>query len=124
MIQIFTRVAASATLLFLPFVASAESLKNPLGYGTFCGLLKGILNVLIALGLPAMVFFLVLAGARFVFARGNADKLKDARQNLLYTIIGIAMFLGVWVVAAVVTNMINSLQSSSGNSGGQISSSC
>jgi hypothetical protein len=111
----------------LPLVASAQqtvsvALQNPLGVGSFCALLKAILNVIMALGVPVMVLFMVMAGARFVFARGNTEALVKARKNLLYTIAGIGLFLGVWVLAAVVSGIINSLQSSSGNQTTQINS--
>ncbi len=101
---------------------SAFVLTNPLGTGTgtICQLIKKVLNVSIQLATPVMLVFIVLAGLRFVWARGNPDKLKEARANLVYTLIGIGIFLGAWALAMVVAGTINQLQQAAGNKNGTI----
>lgn len=61
------------------------------------------------IGLPVAVVFLVYVGFKFVAAQGNAEKIKEARRNLLNTIIGIAIFLGAWTIATVIANTMAQL---------------
>jgi mannose/fructose/N-acetylgalactosamine-specific phosphotransferase system component IIC len=68
-----------------------------------------LLTAAIQIGIPIAVLFIVYAGFKFVLARGSPEKLKEARQNFLWTIIGIAIFLGAWLLASVVANTVNAL---------------
>ena len=83
--------------------------KNPLGANSFCGLIKNLLQAAIAIGIPVAVLFIVYAGFKFVLAQGKPEELKKARQNFLWTLIGIAIFLGAWLLANVVANTVNQL---------------
>lgn len=89
--------------------AGQYGVKNPLTANSFCGLVKNLLQAAIAIGIPIAVLFIVYAGFKFVLARGNPEKLAEARQNFLWTIIGIAIFLGAWLLATVVANTVNQL---------------
>lgn len=89
--------------------ATSYPVKNPLGSDSFCGLVKNLLQAAIAVGIPIAVLFIVYAGFKFVLARGNPEKLAEARKNFLWTIIGIAIFLGAWLLASVVANTVNAL---------------
>jgi len=97
--------------------ASSNSVQNPLGgINSFCGLIKAILSAVIAIGIPIAVLFIVYAGFKFVLARGNPGALQQARQNLLYTLIGIGIFLGAWLLALVIANTVNALGAGSSQS--------
>ncbi len=124
----------SAFLFLLPFVCWGQSggssaspinvtLQNPLSQTTFCQLFKQILDVALALGTPVIIFFIVLAGFKFVWARGNAEKLTEARDNLRNTILGIVLFLGAWALTMVVAGTINTLNSAGGG-GSPLIASC
>ena len=119
-------------LLVLPVVALADytttppatsvttnsgTVINPLGgVNSFCGLIKALLNAAVAIGIPIAVLFIVWAGLKFVLARGKAEDLVKARTNMLWTVIGIGIFLGAWLLAMVIANTVNSLASGSGQS--------
>jgi hypothetical protein len=94
--------------------ASSATVTNPLGVTSFCGLIKALLSAAVAIGIPIAVLFIVWAGLKFVLARGNPEALKTARTNMLYTVIGIGIFLGAWLLAMVIQNTVNSLASGSG----------
>lgn len=85
------------------------SIQNPLTVGSFCGLLKLIFGALVQLGIPVAVIFLILSGARFVFAQGNEKALGDAKRTLYYTVIGIALFLGAWLIVMAVAATLSQL---------------
>ncbi len=126
-LQKYGGVAVGLVLLGIPllsFAAGSPSgntmfvLQNPLNANNFCGLLKLIFNAVLALGIPVAMFFIVYAGFLFIVARGSPDKLKAARMNLLYVVIGIGIFLGAWFLSQIIVNTINAI----GN--GNINNSC
>lgn len=85
-------------------------LKNPLGNVTgVCQLMKIVLNVLILIGVPIAMFFIVLAGFKLILARGNPTALTAARTNLRWTFIGIAIFIGVWFIVGLLANTLGAL---------------
>ena len=94
--------------------SGSVKLANPLGVNTFCGLIKAFLDGAMLIGLPVAVLFIVIAGFRFIWARGNPEQLKVAKYNLLYTIVGIGVFFGAWTLASLITNTINEIGSGKG----------
>jgi hypothetical protein len=85
------------------------TLCDPLGAASFCDLIKSLLNILLAIGVPIAVLFLVWSGFRFILARGNTTELANARRNFFYVIIGIAVFLGAWTLATIIQATFQSL---------------
>lgn len=90
-------------------------LRNPLQVGNFCDLVKVVLSSLIVIGMPIAVLFLVIVGFKFIIARGNPEELAKARQNFLYTVIGIAIFLGAWAIAKIISATLAGLGVSGAN---------
>lgn len=85
-------------------------LQNPLGKVTgICQLLKILLNIGILTGIPIAMLFVVLAGFKFILARGNPALLERARMNLYWTLIGIAIFIGIWFLVQVLANTLGAL---------------
>lgn len=78
------------------------SVQNPLSVNSFCDLLQKILQAVVAIGIPVAVLFLVIVGFKFILARGKPGALEVARTNLLYTIIGIGIFIGAWAITEVI----------------------
>jgi len=85
------------------------SLVSPLEIKSICGLLKAFLNILLTLGIPIVVLFLVYSGFLFVKARGNPKELMRANKNFRYVILGIFLFLGAWMLGQIVASTINTL---------------
>ena len=52
-------------------------------------------------GIASLVTF-VFAGAFFVFSGGNAERVKKARDAMVYAVIGIAVSLGSYVILSFV----------------------
>src|SRR3989344_5685686 len=78
-------------------------LQNPLGnIEGFCGFIKQLFLSAGALGVPIAVLFLVYAGFLFVWARGRPDALTKAKNNLFYTLFGIAIFFAAWMLALAI----------------------
>lgn len=80
--------------------------KNPLIFPEIQDLLVAILNVVIIISLPIIVFFLIYAGFMYATARGNAEKLQAASRSLLYGIIGAVVILGSVAITTIVENTV------------------
>jgi uncharacterized RDD family membrane protein YckC len=90
-------------------------LENPLKFDTLEGLLVGILNVLLIIAVPIIVFFLIFAGFSYVTAQGNPEKIKQASRALTYAIIGGVLILGAVAISEILQNVVESF-STEGNS--------
>lgn len=86
------------------------SVINPLGSTTsLCGLLKKLFEAVVAIAIPIAVLFIIWSGFQFVLAQGNPKKLQAARRNFYYTLIGIAVFLGAWLLATIIASTVNAI---------------
>ena len=95
-----TKIVLTAAVLFfghrVNILLAQTGLTNPLGSkaGTVREFIQLIISTLIPLITPFIIIFIVYAGFLFVTAQGNDEKLKKAKQVLLYTVIGTAVLLG------------------------------
>src|SRR3989338_3730722 len=70
------------------------TLANPLRINTITELLAAILNIVIVLAVPIIVFFIIYAGFLYVTAKGNAQQIEQATRSLTYAVIGGVLVLG------------------------------
>lgn len=90
-------------------VAPSVSLESPLkNIGSIEGLLVAILNIVIILMIPIIVFFIILAGFKYVTAQGNASQVEDATRSLTYAIIGGVLILGAVALSQIIANVVKS----------------
>lgn len=125
----FKTIYLGGFLFLLPLIAGAQQpcdtrvgFCNPLTQNSICGALKLFLTALLTLGIPVAVLFLVYAGFRFVWARGNPKALAAARTNLVYVILGLGIFIGAWLLGQIIANTLNSLATGAGQPNPQIGS--
>jgi len=89
---------------------SGGIIQNPLksGVNNFYDLVKLIINnIVIPFGSVVIVLMIIFAGFQFVVAQGNEQKITDAKQTLLYAVIGAVILLGSWAIAGIIENTIN-----------------
>ncbi|OGI64803.1 hypothetical protein A3H53_00990 [Candidatus Nomurabacteria bacterium RIFCSPLOWO2_02_FULL_40_10] len=104
-------------LLFFSFLVPAVSLaqgkiENPLGPDgsrTVPEFIEKLLVGVIKIGMPIVALAIIYCGFLFVSARGNSEKLKKAKDALLYTLIGAAILLGSWAIARLISDTVLSL---------------
>ncbi len=89
-------------------VAQNVQLVNPLKVTSIEGLLVAILNILIIIAIPLIVFYIIYAGFLYVTARGNAAQVEQATRALTYAIIGGVLILGAVALAGIVKNLVGS----------------
>ncbi len=111
----------STVLVLLPLITRAQTvvdvdevtltpviLENPLNnIDSIQALLVAILNIVVILMIPIIVFFIILAGFKYVTARGNATQVQEATQALMYAIIGGVLVLGASAISEIIETTVN-----------------
>ncbi len=84
------------------------TLDNPLRVGSLEALLVAILNIFTILMIPVIVFFIILAGFRYVTAQGNSGQIEEATTTFTYAIIGGVLVLAAVAIAEIISNTVDS----------------
>lgn len=85
---------------------SGVGITNPLKDQTLAGFIDTILAAVIEVGIVVVTGSIIYAGFKYVTARGNTSKIKQAHDGILYTIIGSGIVLGAYVVRQIVMDTI------------------
>jgi hypothetical protein len=86
-------------------------IDNPLsGVNDIGSFIKKILDIVLTIGIPIVALFIIYSGFLFVTARGNSEKLGDAKKTLGYTLLGAAILLGSWIIAQALGETVKQLQ--------------
>jgi hypothetical protein len=83
-----------------------RNLENPLTFGNIPDLLLSVLNVLLVIATPIIVFYLIYAGFLYVAARGKPEDLKQANQALMYGVIGGVIVAGSFAILQIISNLV------------------
>lgn len=83
-------------------------LKNPLAFDSLQDFIVAILNVFIVIATPIVVIFIILAGFKYVTARGNPSAIQEATRALTYAIIGGVLIIGAVAIAEIIKNLVTS----------------
>jgi len=67
---------------------------------TNSGVIQTVLQFTFGLGAAISFLIIVFAGFQFVTAGGDANKIKKARQTILYAVIGLAVTLSATVIVS------------------------
>ncbi|MCU0678402.1 MAG: pilin [Candidatus Pacebacteria bacterium] len=82
------------------------TLENPLRVDSLEALLVAILNIFITLMIPVIVFFIILAGFKYVTAQGNPGRIEEATTTFTYAIIGGVLILAAVAIAEIIKNTV------------------
>jgi len=84
------------------------TLENPLnGINSIEGLLVALLNIIMVLMVPVIVFFIIYAGFKYVMAQGNAREVEEATRALTYAIIGGVLILGAVAISQIIKSVVD-----------------
>ncbi len=110
------KIVVFLSVWFLPLVSFAQpsggsvdtpTLDNPITSNNIDELLVKILDIMMTIGLPIIIFFFIFSGFKFVLARGNPTKLEDAKRAFMWTVVGAAILLGAKVLASVIQGTVD-----------------
>jgi|AntAceMinimDraft_5_1070358.scaffolds.fasta_scaffold58627_2 hypothetical protein len=73
-------------------------------------LVEAILNIVLQIGVPLVALGIIYAGYKFIAAQGVPDKLKEAKDTLVYVLLGAAILLGAYAIAQAVVSTINAVR--------------
>ena len=74
--------------------AQEASIENPLSeVNSLAELVGKLLDGLTQILIPFLVLFFVWIGVSFLLAQGNTEKISEAKENLLYGVIGAIIVL-------------------------------
>lgn len=88
------------------YAVDSVGLSNPLQSVSLEQLLYAIIAMIQVIGIPIAVLFLIYTGFLFVIARGNPTALEEAKQALVYGIIGGTILLGAYAITTIITNFV------------------
>ena len=88
---------------------TSGALINPLGVNSLPELLNAILKGVVQIGSILLVLAIVYVGFLFVFARGDTEQIKNARNALLWTVIGGILLLGAQAISMVIQATVQNL---------------
>ncbi len=89
------------------------TINNPLGEGnleTIPAFIEKILKIVVEIGIPIVTLAIIYSGFLFVQAQGSPEKLKKAKDALLYTLIGATLLLGAYVLAAAIGSTVDQIK--------------
>ncbi len=92
-------------------------INNPFNCGTTAAddcnimtLIKAILNnIIMPIAAVGVVIWIIWAGFTFIQAQGNPKAIEEAKQRLLWSLIGAGILLGAAGISAVVENTVKSV---------------
>jgi hypothetical protein len=94
---------------FINTPGATAKVQNPISTDNLNDFIKKILEAVIKIGIPLVALAIIYSGFLFVFARGNSEKLKTAKNALLYSVIGAVILLGAWALAKVIADTVREL---------------
>lgn len=85
-------------------------LQNPLGNVTLTQFFLKILDIILIFAVPLIIFFIILAGFKYVMARGNENQISEATKALTWALIGGVIILGARTLLTIIQNTVNALK--------------
>jgi hypothetical protein len=87
-------------------------IENPLGKNgpqDLPAFIEIILNAVLIIGVPVVTLGFIYTGFLFVQAQGSSEKLKTAKNSLLYVVIGAALLLGSFVLSKTLKSTVDEI---------------
>ena len=94
-------------------VAHAQSKLGPplSGVTNVSVFVSWLIGIIITILWPAIIVFWLFVGFKFVSAQGSSEKIIEARNALLWAVVGTAIVAGAQILKVVIEGTINSLGS-------------
>jgi len=93
--SLFKKIVSLIFLLsfFIPFFTKGITVQNPLKYTTIEELIEGLIDFLFWAAVAIAPLMVIVAAFFFLTAGGNPDKIRTAKNIILYTVIGFTIAL-------------------------------
>jgi NADH:ubiquinone oxidoreductase subunit 4 (subunit M) len=84
-----------------------RNLNNPIAFPTIQSLLVAVLNVVIIIATPIVIFYLIYAGFLYVTAQGKPEKIQEANKAIMYGVIGGVIILGAVAITTIIGSTVD-----------------
>ena len=96
--KVISLLILGAVFVF-PLLIQAQSIDNPLGEDTIIDLIRNIINFIFRLSLPVGALMIVISGYYFMTSNGDPEKVKKAKDTIIWTLVGIiVIFLSLAII--------------------------
>jgi len=93
-----------------PGIGPITTLINPLGVNSIEEFFLKIIQIVIIFAIPIIVFFIMLAGFKYVTARGNMEQVKEATTALTWALVGGVLILGAQAILEIIKGTIAAIR--------------
>lgn len=90
-------------------LSANTQLQNPIKYSTFSQFAAAVTKTAVQVLMPFIVLAFIYSGFLFVSAQGNETKLTEAKNILMYSMIGAFVLLGAWGFAQIIGQTVSTL---------------
>lgn len=90
------KVIASLSVLFVPFIASAQVTGSVSTANNLIAWLKSAISTATVLILAIAVVYFLWNVFGYVMAAGEEEKRKEKQSGIIYGVIGIAVMVSIW----------------------------
>lgn len=84
----------------------AVTIPNPLQATSFTDLINGIIDFIFRLSLAVVPLMIVIAGVIFITGAGDTGKIQQAKNIILYTIIGFVIILLAKSITTIIRDIL------------------
>lgn len=89
--------------------ANSTKITSPSKFTDLSQVVTAVVDVVQVLLIMATVLYLLYAGLMFVTARGDANKISQARDALLWGMVGAALIIGARVLVAAIQSGVGNI---------------
>lgn len=94
--------------VLLHFTNFAQNLNVPLpGAGAGTAQLRTIVNIILSISGAVALLVITMAGFRYVTSRGNPSQTAQARDAILYSLIGLVVLMSAFIIVNFVVFKLN-----------------
>jgi len=109
--KIISAILVASTVVVPLFASAQNQLPQPpnaiaLNGEKIAAILWQILTLVWAGAVVFVIIAFIIIGSHFLLTKGEPEKFKDARNALIYAIVGVAVMVLAWSIVTVVASFI------------------
>jgi hypothetical protein len=87
--------------------ATLKSVTAPDGFfGSFKIMLQSILNIVLTIGVIAVLLYLIWGGIEWITSGGDKGKTESARNKITSAVIGLVILISAWAILQFVQSLL------------------
>lgn len=99
------KLVAAIVALGVPFLFVHPALAADGNVTQVENFIRSVIKVVAGLAGLIATGFLVVGGLGYITSSGNPEKLDKSKQTIIWSLIGLAIVIGAFVISSIVTNL-------------------